>query len=270
MPAHPLAADSRPATPYSSSPLIPARKRKLKSAQKFSLWLSSIDIVTACVAIWEVTAVRVNPSGGASVARIFFTVCARTTLLLLVALLSFVNVVRGRPITTGKSDLIIWLPAFVMLGAGTAGAAVLGNNVKSGTVWQFLLGWNLAISFIVVVCFGRLLTAVIRVRQESRQRETPVMVGRVSFSRALETQLIACQSPGTTVVNSCLQCQPKLDYRLASSNKVDLAFITRHLKRNEYNQLSLMLHQYLLEICLAQIQDLRKTLHDLQTSLTPS
>lgn len=43
-------------------------------------------------------------------------ICARPTILLVVSLLSYLNVIRGKVVDLGRFDFIVWIPSLVMLG----------------------------------------------------------------------------------------------------------------------------------------------------------
>lgn len=67
---------------------------------------------------------------------------ARPTLLLGVALISYINVVSGRAVTLGKADAIVWAPALslIVLGAGLASLASGGPSIWIGLiVWLTLV-----------------------------------------------------------------------------------------------------------------------------------
>ena len=51
-----------------------------------------------------------------SPARMAFAICARPTVLLVVSLLSYLNVIRGRSIDTGRLDIVVWIPSLILLG----------------------------------------------------------------------------------------------------------------------------------------------------------
>ena len=116
-------------------------------------------------------------ANNSSVGRIFLATTARPTLLLIVSLLSYINVVRGRPVLLGRGDWVIWLPALLLLGVGT-GASLAMAETQVTAVWKFCIAWTSVIVLVVVFCFGRLLAAVIRVRREQSFREEPVMIER--------------------------------------------------------------------------------------------
>lgn len=61
LPRHHLARRSSisGAEPYLSSTAVDKRPH-LKSAQRFTIWLSSIDILAACVLLWEVGKISSN------------------------------------------------------------------------------------------------------------------------------------------------------------------------------------------------------------------
>lgn len=74
-----------------------------------------IDLSTCGVWLWEVVALA---SGSASSpARMAFAICARPTVLLVVSLLSYLNVIRGKVVDLGRFDIIVWIPSLVLLGA---------------------------------------------------------------------------------------------------------------------------------------------------------
>ncbi|POY71383.1 hypothetical protein BMF94_5695 [Rhodotorula taiwanensis] len=103
-------------------------------------------------------------------ARLYAIATIRPTLLLTVAVLSYLNVVRGRALPAGISDHLVWLPTVVLcaLGAGLAGRI----DEASRTAWICLLSWLTAATTVTVGCFGRLLFAILRVRR-LREPEAP-------------------------------------------------------------------------------------------------
>ncbi|KAI5479176.1 hypothetical protein MNV49_004037 [Pseudohyphozyma bogoriensis] len=156
---------------YKSPPSVPRKKLRLKSAQRFTVWLAGVDIVAAVVLVWEGAYAAANElglggtHGGAS--RLYLACTARPTFLLVVALLSYANVVQGKSIALGTLDWIVWLPAILILGLG-AGLAALAT-VGSKDVWIGLIVWETTVTAIVVLCFGRLLVAIMRVRKWTEQ-----------------------------------------------------------------------------------------------------
>ncbi|BGP44772.1 hypothetical protein JCM10450v2_000586 [Rhodotorula kratochvilovae] len=185
LPGHPL---NRRAT--TGAPTPPQEKRpRLKSAQRFTAYLATVDIFAATVLVVEVaiavgTSAQLGGSRGAA-SRLYLATTARPTLLLVVALLSYTNVVLGRSITLGRADWIVWLPA-LLLYAGGAGLAAI-PQAGSRNVWIGLCAWLTAVNFVVTLCFGRLLVAILRVRRITQHEQT--------FSRFAHQQSHAV-SPG--------------------------------------------------------------------------
>lgn len=172
---HRTTKDARRGSRAHSGELLSAIDRNLSSSstRSFTCWLASVDAVAVAVLIWEVALVPHLGANDISVARLFFAVSARPTLLLLVALLSYINVVRGKPVLLGRADIVVWGPSFVILVAGTGTAAGIGSS--SVHVFQFLLGWSVIISAVVIFCFSRLLLAVVRVRRQAQLRSRQMM-----------------------------------------------------------------------------------------------
>jgi hypothetical protein len=79
-----------------------------------SLPIAVVDLLSSAVWLWEVVSLAAgSPS---SPARMAFAICARPTILLVVSLLSYMNVVRGKVVDLGKFDFIVWIPSLVLLG----------------------------------------------------------------------------------------------------------------------------------------------------------
>ncbi|GAA6021360.1 hypothetical protein JCM11491_004760 [Sporobolomyces phaffii] len=174
LPDHPLQRRHRQPPDFASSE--PQRSNletrpKLKSAQRFTVYLALTDVFVTCVLLWEV-ACATSPSSQLgrsrlSDSRIYLVTTARPTLLLIVAVLSYTNVIRGRSISLGFADCIVWVPALVCyaVGAGLASLAV----VDSPKVWLGLLAWLSTTTLMVSFCFARLLVAILRVRSSTRR-----------------------------------------------------------------------------------------------------
>ncbi|GAA6047332.1 hypothetical protein JCM3770_001891 [Rhodotorula araucariae] len=227
LPSHPL--DRRAKT----GALIPPQEKRaprLKSAQRFTAYLAAVDILAATVLVVEValavgTRAQLGGSrGGAS--RLYLATTARPTLLLVVALLSYTNVVLGRSITLGRADWIVWLPAIGIYVSGAGLAAM--PSVGSRKVWIGLCAWLTAVTFVVVLCFGRLLIAILRVRRITQHERTfsshPVSFGDVHHETTLPTFHPNFSGLSASFVNSIgrsastLHLPPLPDNRLCSSN----------------------------------------------------
>ncbi|GAA5949634.1 hypothetical protein JCM3765_002734 [Sporobolomyces pararoseus] len=147
---------------------------RLKSAQRFTAYLALNDVFATCVLLWEVASVvsldqdRLGYSK-LSDSRIYLATTARPTILSIVAVLSYTNVIRGRSISLGFADCIVWGPALFLyiVGAGLASLATV-----NGSVWTGLLIWLSTTTFIVTLCFSRLLMAILRVRSMTRKEQT--------------------------------------------------------------------------------------------------
>ncbi|GAA5917571.1 hypothetical protein JCM8208_003909 [Rhodotorula glutinis] len=193
LPGHPL----NPRPPPGST--APPQRPRLKSAQRFAAYLAASDILAVIVLVIEVAiAVGRNVELGASrgaASRLYLATTARPTLLLVVAILSYTNVVFGRSIELGRADWIVWLPALCLYGIG-AGLAAL-PQAGSRNVWIGLASWLSAVTLIVTVCFGRLLVAILRVRRitqrehafspfaEQQQYRVPVSQGDMPYDPTL-------------------------------------------------------------------------------------
>lgn len=141
VPPHALSRWSRDNTPlpmygYAQPEKQAARRKRLKSAQRFQCWLGAgktgetrkiltfmlmiplafIDLSAVAIWLWEIVALATDPDARNSPARVAFAVCARPTVLLVVSLLSYFNVVRGKVIDLGRFDIIVWIPSLTLLG----------------------------------------------------------------------------------------------------------------------------------------------------------
>lgn len=96
-------------------------RRKLRSAQRFQCWLAFVDLSSVGVWLWEVVALASGQSSNP--ARMAFAVCARPTVLVVVSLLSYLNIIRGKSIQLGRFDFIVWIPSVVLLGEGSVTGA---------------------------------------------------------------------------------------------------------------------------------------------------
>ncbi|GAA6025471.1 hypothetical protein JCM10207_000781 [Rhodosporidiobolus poonsookiae] len=169
LPGHPLNRRhaNPPVGPYPAAVPPVEKHPRLKSAQRFTAYLATVDILAACILVWEVaTAASLGTQLGDSrlaASRVYLATTARPTLLLVVAALSYINVVQGRQIALGRADWIVWLPALGIYAAG-AGLASLGRP-GGRNVWLGLVCWLSAVAVIVTACFGRLLVAILRVRR---------------------------------------------------------------------------------------------------------
>ncbi|BGP12749.1 hypothetical protein JCM10213v2_000666 [Rhodosporidiobolus nylandii] len=170
LPGHPLNRRSTTSAvgPYGPAPSPAVDKRpRLKSAQRFTAYLATVDIFAACILVWEVACAASADSqlgsSKAAASRIYLATTARPTLLLVVAVLSYANVVQGKQIALGRADWIVWLPALVMYAAGAGLASIASPASRS--VWIGLVSWLSTVTFIVTACFGRLLVAILRVRR---------------------------------------------------------------------------------------------------------
>jgi hypothetical protein len=113
---HSLSRWARPSNPlpvYGYADCQPERK-PLRSAQRFQCWLAFIDLASAGVWLWEVVALASGQKS--SPARMAFAICARPTVLVVVSLLSYLNIIRGKSIQLGRFDFIVWIPSIVLLG----------------------------------------------------------------------------------------------------------------------------------------------------------
>ncbi|GAA5834288.1 hypothetical protein JCM9279_004270 [Rhodotorula babjevae] len=195
LPGHPL----NPRPPAGSTTLPRPQRPRLKSAQRFAAYLAASDILAVIVLVIEVALavghdVELGASRGAA-SRLYLATTARPTLLLVVAILSYTNVVFGRSIDLGRADWIVWLPALGLYGAG-AGLAAL-PRAGSRNVWIGLASWLSAVTLVVTVCFGRLLIAILRVRRitqreqafspfaEQQQYRVPVSQGDMPYDPTL-------------------------------------------------------------------------------------
>ncbi|GAA5850186.1 hypothetical protein JCM8547_001035 [Rhodosporidiobolus lusitaniae] len=176
LPGHPLNRRqvSAAVAPYGAAPSPAVEKRpRLKSAQRFTAYLASVDIFAACILVWEVAAATsAHEQLGASktaASRIYLATTARPTLLLVVAVLSYANVVQGRQINLGRADWIVWLPALIIYAAGAGLASI--PRPDGPNVWIGLITWLSAVTAIVAGCFGRLLIAILRVRRLTKREQ---------------------------------------------------------------------------------------------------
>lgn len=144
-----------------------------------------VDLASSAVWLWEV----ISLAGGSpnSPARMAFAICARPTILLVVSLLSYLNVIRGKVVDLGTCDFIVWIPSVVLLGRlyaklfATAAMVDLALSpfpaimvalaavapATSSKVWEGMMGVETALLAICSLCFGRLLLAVFRVRRDT-------------------------------------------------------------------------------------------------------
>ncbi|GAA5887604.1 hypothetical protein JCM6882_001468 [Rhodosporidiobolus microsporus] len=185
LPGHPL---NRRHTCRRAGPLALAadqavdNRPRLKSAQRFTAYLATVDIFAACVLVWEVACAASGSTQlgntKAAASRVYLATTARPTLLLVVAILSYANVVQGRQIALGKADWIVWLPALAIYAVGAGLASIPRANGPN--VWIGLISWLSACTVVVAGCFGRLLVAILRVRRLSRREQ--------SFSRFASEQ----------------------------------------------------------------------------------
>lgn len=133
---------------------------------------SGMSTVAACFLVWEAAFSASKSSALAAtrggMSRLWISCTARPTLLLVVATLSYANVVQGRSISLGKADWIVWLPAIVLVALG-AGSASTSRHTGA---WIALLAWSSIVTIIVCFCFSRLLLAILRVRQASKRHES--------------------------------------------------------------------------------------------------
>ncbi|GAA6058714.1 hypothetical protein JCM10212_003402 [Sporobolomyces blumeae] len=170
LPGHPLNRRANPTNDLS----VDAKRPRLKSAQRFTTYLAVTDVFATSVLLWEVVATTISdsPLGSSrlSDSRLYLATTARPTLLLVVAVLSYVNVVQGRAIALGWADCIVWGPAIVLYGVG-AGLASMAS-VDGVYVWIGMAAWLSAVTAIISLCFARLLIAILRVRSITRRDET--------------------------------------------------------------------------------------------------
>ncbi|GAA5995022.1 uncharacterized protein JCM10292_004492 [Rhodotorula paludigena] len=188
LPGHPLNRRSVDAPEADKRP-------RLKSAQRFTAYLSLVDIAAATILITEVaiavsTSRQLGGSRGAA-SRVYLATTARPTLLLVVALLSYANVAQGRSITLGRADCIVWLPALSVYALGAGLASV--SAINSPNVWIGLAIWLSVVTACVTLCFGRLLLAILRVRRLT-QREN-------ALSRFAQQQATSHLPYSTTLPN---------------------------------------------------------------------
>ncbi|GAA5870084.1 hypothetical protein JCM16303_001890 [Sporobolomyces ruberrimus] len=170
LPGHPLNRRRTPSSRDSDSPEKPPR---LKSAQRFTVYLAVTDVFATCVLLWEVAwAASSNSQLGSnklSDSRVYLATTARPTLLLIVAVLSYANVIRGKSISLGFADCIVWGPALVFYAVG--GGLASTGKVGGLDVWIGLIVWLATVTLIVSVCFTRLLVAILRVRSITRKEQ---------------------------------------------------------------------------------------------------
>ncbi|SCZ90801.1 BZ3500_MvSof-1268-A1-R1_Chr1-3g02264 [Microbotryum saponariae] len=194
--------------PYDAPPSVQEEKRasilhpRLKSAQRFTTYLAGLDIIAVSVLVWE-TAVASSAgsaigSSRAGAARLTLACAARPTLLMVVAVLSYANVVLGwllslefrRSISLGRVDWVVWLPALFLVGLGTGLASAISRAAPK--VWIGLVAWIGLFALIVTICFGRILVAILRVRKESERERK-----RDTSHWALEQERVIRSSNGT-------------------------------------------------------------------------
>ncbi|GAA5870187.1 hypothetical protein JCM1840_001586 [Sporobolomyces johnsonii] len=176
LPGHPLNRRNAGSAvgPYDAAP-SPALEKlpRLKSAQRFTAYLAFIDIFAASILVWEVASAFIAEvqlgSSKLAASRVYLATTARPTLLLVVAVLSYANVVQDKSIALGTADCIVWVPALVVV-AGGAGLASIAP-VDSPHVWIGLAVWLTAVSAVVSLCFGRLLMAILRVRRIAQREQ---------------------------------------------------------------------------------------------------
>ncbi|GAA5976878.1 hypothetical protein JCM11641_000898 [Rhodosporidiobolus odoratus] len=185
LPGHPLNRRHAGSAvgPYAAAAAPTVEKRpRLKSAQRFTAYLGAVDIFAACILVWEVaSSVSAESQLGESriaASRVYLATTARPTLLLVVAVLSYANVVQGKQISLGAADWIVWLPALTIYAVG-AGLSSMAHP-SGQAVWIGLVSWLSSVTFVVTVCFGRLLLAILRVRRIAQREQ--------SFSRFTDEQ----------------------------------------------------------------------------------
>ncbi|GAA5908213.1 uncharacterized protein JCM6883_004310 [Sporobolomyces salmoneus] len=150
------------------------RRPRLKSAQRFTAYLAITDVFATCILLWEVASAVSSKSSNLgysklSDTRLYLATTARPTILLIVAVLSYANVIQGRSISLGFADYIVWAPALVFYVVGSSLASL--ENETSPKVWIGLIAWLSSITLIVSFCFSRLLVAILRVRSLTRKEE---------------------------------------------------------------------------------------------------
>ncbi|KAK4054863.1 hypothetical protein OIV83_000787 [Microbotryomycetes sp. JL201] len=170
--SHPLSKRHGVAVGDFPRPPAPPPDLRLKSAQRFSTYLSIGDITAISVLVWD-AGVAVSTSGQLGTsrgggARLTFICLARTTLMFAVAMTSYINVARGTSIRLGRADWVLWLPCSLALASGTA-LAVIAHDPSRVSIG--IVAWLALSNFATVLCFGRLLVAVVRVRHVTRQQE---------------------------------------------------------------------------------------------------
>ncbi|GAA5838325.1 hypothetical protein JCM5353_006850 [Sporobolomyces roseus] len=169
LPDHPLNPRTNGAPPTT----VHDQRPRLKSAQRFTAYLALTDVFATCILISEVACAVSSSSqlgySRLSDSRVVLATTARPTLLLIVAVLSYVNVVQGRAISLGFADCIVWGPALILysLGAGLASLA----TVDGKDVWIGLIVWLSTATAIVTFCFTRLLIAILRVRSMTKREQ---------------------------------------------------------------------------------------------------
>lgn len=110
-----------------------------------------------------------------------FAICARPTVLLVVSLLSYLNIIRGKVIELGRFDIVVWIPSVVVLGKtshshmqhecltnayiATLVAVTYTVPATNPAVWQAMLAIQTFLLCVCSWCFGRLLLSVFRVRR---------------------------------------------------------------------------------------------------------
>ncbi|KAM0793201.1 hypothetical protein ACM66B_000671 [Microbotryomycetes sp. NB124-2] len=160
--------------PFSPPPPAPTQPDlKLKSAQRFSTYLAIGDIAAVCVLIWDAGASvsRLGQLGSSKggAARLAFICTVRTTLMMAVASISYINVARGTSISLGRADWLIWVPCSIALATGAALASLARNDSSRASLG--IIAWLAISNVTTVLCFGRLLVAIVRVRSVTRQQE---------------------------------------------------------------------------------------------------
>lgn len=105
----------------------------------------AVTVLVVEVAIAVGRGADMGASRGAA-SRLYLATTARPTLLLVVALLSYMNVVSGRSISLGRADWIVWVPALVLYAVG-AGLAALPQPA-SRSVWIGLAAWLSAVTLV--------------------------------------------------------------------------------------------------------------------------
>lgn len=182
----------------------PDLRERLKSAQRFTMYLVVCDtgesrevdtesltelgsimarptvagislLVEAVVSGSRVQSLGISRPG---LVCVWITCTARVSVLATIAVLSYLNVIKGQSLALGKADWVIWCPTLV----STAGVAAIVFGTDAVVTSSAAASWTRAIyiamtmyltflTLVVILCFTKLLVAILRVTQAVRVQE---------------------------------------------------------------------------------------------------